>query len=223
MAGDIWARSIMVRATAPALALCMFLHAASVAAQEQPEAPVAAKVAQVVQELAEAYVAAMPEAQILRRFETGGRPAATRAYTERFFQGFTGPNDRTYGLLELWGDAYRAGQQFWFANPYRRDEVMTGYGYHLVTVTGKWNEGFENSRLTLDAGQKVFEFNAPERPYCWVSFLADARTAISLASPERISNVPVEVTGYLSPAGRYGHMGMAECEIWITQLNRLQR
>ena len=116
-------------------------------------------------------------------------------YLADFFEGFTGvgaqerPN-ATAGFAA--GVAYRR------EHPDRERSVMLGFGYEIVACAGEYTVGFENISLRPEhqAGEKW-----------WVQPMVPLPAADG--EPGQLATTrQIRVTGYLSPPGEYGHLGV---------------
>lgn len=98
---------------------------------------------------------------------------------------------------------YKAGAELWKKFPEKRDYILAGFGYTKLSTSGKWQLGFESSLLTMQNGMS-----------CWLSPMNNAIEGIAAnGGSVQFETILVDVEGYLSPEGKYGHLGMARCEI----------
>ncbi|MBQ0945951.1 hypothetical protein KAK07_21600 [Ideonella sp. 4Y16] len=139
------------------------------------------------------------------------RERARRSYLIWFFEGFVSPGDFMPGDHDLERDAFQDGQAFWWTRPSLRPWVMQNYGYVEVRLAGLWTVGYEASSLEVGDGS---------RRRCWLWGLGDAQIDPSLAMSRSPWGVPVAVAGYLSPPGRYGHLGSYDCQVYATKIAR---
>ena len=160
----------------------------------------------VVQQLADKYISSLPRSAL-----PSGRTAADQTYWVFFFEGFTSPGSQMLGKKGIPREAFDAGQAYWRSHPDKRKEIMLGFGYSEVALEGTWLTGFEASRFVPK--------RAPESRY-WLQPLEGAGSEISLSPKGTVESQPVRVRGYLSPPGRYGHMGMYDRQIFATRIAR---
>lgn len=130
------------------------------------------------------------------------RQAVRRAYVDGFFDGLQQPDGP--GLFDPArpqhrANGYRAAQDYRRTHAEQLDDLMRGYGYTPTVATGEYVLGFELSVLRPRE-------HAQQR--WWVDWMA----AIDLAPASEPRTEPprsmlVRVEGYLSPAGRHGHLG----------------
>lgn len=106
-----------------------------------------------------------------------------------------------------------AGQEYRLANPTKVRETMEGFGYAFTEVEGIWTVGFEHSGL--------YPADHPERGMWWLSQLEE--TESNIPDPWKIpeAGVHVRASGYLSPAGQYGHLGNYRHEFYATRITRI--
>ena len=86
-------------------------------------------------------------------------------------------------------------------------EAMADAGYHKVTVTGEWERGFECSLFTPDGVP-----DSVEGTY-WIKNVCQAAHFVGIKR--------VQIDGWLSPHGAYGHMGMAPYECYALEIKEL--
>jgi hypothetical protein len=144
----------------------------------------AADVPPVVAGLAQDYIAAHPDAKPYMERTVAG------SYAREFLDGFLSPDGSRSGGPQLSLDAYHAGQVYRNTHPQALNDILTGYGYVRVNKLGRWTDGFEVS---------LFEPEDAKGGW-WVDYLS--------RQPDRPAPGRVRLTGYLSPDGEYGHLGM---------------
>lgn len=135
-------------------------------------------------------------------------------YANWFFQGLTHPHGGTFSHAGLMRDAYARGQTWWRDHPFERGRMMAEYGYTVVEQEGVWSLGFEKS---------VFTPRDAERGSWWMTTLGSR--AWSEVGLEQVRSAPatrVRIVGYLSPKGRYGHIGGYEREVLMTSATRVE-
>ena len=130
-------------------------------------------------------------------------------YATWFFEGFTNPIGGSFTRSTLLNSAYALGQAYWRDHPSERDEIFAGYGYIAVQREGVWSHGFEvNAFRPADSDEGEW----------WVTpICGDPRCDVGLRDA-RPGNKPrqMRIVGYLSPAGRYGHLGAYGRKVLVT-------
>jgi hypothetical protein len=106
-------------------------------------------------------------------------------------------------------------------HPESVDSVMKGYGYSYVEVTGKYQVGFENSYFALATplnDRPATEPKADTRPSPWWLSVFGSVDSNNSEIKSRFGPCDnLHVKGYLSPKGRYGHLGGAEREFLVRE------
>jgi hypothetical protein len=163
----------------------------------------------VAQQAADAYFASLPDP-----VPEAKRRSYRDFYLGAFFRGFVAPRSWISQGSEQSRHAHEAGKASWRSHSGDLGKIMTGFGYTPVEVEGRWWRGFERS-----------EFRPQENPAeekWWLSLLenvvSDTPTTMARYPSE---GVAVRITGYLSPPGGYGHLGMGDHEFFATKINRL--
>jgi hypothetical protein len=170
----------------------------------------AAEVPDVVLEYADAF----SKAQTVKEQLPAGR-TFSEEYAYWFFRGFTHPFGGVVTPVDLMSDAYTQGQAYWRDYPSERAGIFAGYGYLPIEREGVWSRGFEKSSFQAagaDAGDSW-----------WVtSFDGTALRDIDIdPSSSRTDNTRVRIVGYLSPKGRYGHMGAYKQQVLVISGRRV--
>jgi hypothetical protein len=171
--------------------------AASAAAQQIPEA---------VGDFADAFERTQTVPEKLRPGRT-----LREEYAANFFMGLTHPEGAILTRSALMEDAYLHGQAFWRDNPSGRDAIMSEYGYVAVKREGVWSRGFEISAFEPVGASRTRWWMSSFGNVAWSALGLDA--AAAAAAP---TGVRVRIVGYLSPAGRHGHLGAYEREVLVT-------
>lgn len=130
-------------------------------------------------------------------------------YTVWFFQGFIHPSGWILTKSDLMKNAYTQGQTYWHDYPSERDKMFASYGYVPIEREGVWSHGFEVSAFRpADAGGEEW----------WISPLGDGSWSdIGLDKARlRDKHLRVRITGYVSPKGRYGHLGAYVRAVHVT-------
>lgn len=128
-------------------------------------------------------------------------------YSKNFFSGFTHPWGGVITKSALIQDAYTRGQAYWHEHPEDRGNIFAAYGYTAVERDGVWSRGFEKS---------TFEPVGATRATWWMSSFGGRPWSEAGLDPGLgRGRVPVHIEGYLSPNGRYGHLGTYERELLV--------
>src|ERR1043166_2547281 len=130
-------------------------------------------------------------------------------YIRSFFQGFRMPGSNMGGGSEAERRGFFEGQEYRRSNPTRIKETMEGFGYIAVETEGTWTVCFEHSGFRPD--------NQPSKTW-WLSEFGDTGSAIPKGMKIPKSGIHIRVTGFLSPAGRYGHLAGYEHELFATAI-----
>ncbi|GGY78741.1 hypothetical protein ACFFTM_11095 [Pseudoduganella plicata] len=136
-------------------------------------------------------------------------------YATWFFQGMTHPHNRISPGSSLMRDACARGQRWWREHPFERGRMMAQYGYTVVEREGVWSQGFEKS---------VFASGVAGEAGWWMTTLGGrAWNEVGLTQADRRAPATrVRIVGYLSPKGRYGHIGGYEREVLVTSAVRVE-
>jgi hypothetical protein len=128
-------------------------------------------------------------------------------YAQWFFQGFTHPAGGIFTKSVLMQDAYTKGQVYWRDHPSQRNEIFASYGYLAIEQDGVFSRGFEKND---------FQPNDSSTSLWWITTLGDV--AWHDVGFEPLGSAPsrLHIVGYLSPKGRFGHLGAYEHEVLIT-------
>lgn len=164
----------------------------------------AGEVPDAVLQYADAFVKSQTDAE---RLPAGLSPR--EEYAVWFFQGFTHPSGGILTKSDLMRDAYTQGQTYWRDYPSERDKMFAAYGYVAVEREGVWSHGFEVSAFVpSDAGGEEW----------WIRPLGDGSWSdIGLDKVRlRDRHLRVRITGYVSPKGRYGHLGAYVRAVLVT-------
>ena len=122
-------------------------------------------------------------------------------YAFCFFQGFVYPIGQWRSSKEdVCDNAVVAANVYRAEHPAETDAIMRGYGYKRITVNGIWTQSFEQSDFVPD--------HDPKQKW-WVNGFRSFATYESSASGLTRSQggAHVQLVGYLSPDGSYGHLG----------------
>jgi hypothetical protein len=132
-------------------------------------------------------------------------------YASGFFVGFIHGGE--FFGSDAFGTAYAKGAARWKEGPDAQQRTFAGYGYQRIEWTGLWTTGFETSRFEPD-GQPGLT--------AWLDFLAGSEAALPKTDPgPRFRKLRLRLTGYLSPRGSYGHLGMHGRELFATSVQVL--
>jgi len=146
-----------------------------------------------------------------------GKHADDRDYVREdfcrsFFEGFTMPDATTSGGTEAGRQGFLAGQQYRRANPTRIEETMKGFGYTAIEHDGVWTVSFEHSAFRPD--------KQPTQTW-WLSYFGDSQSDLPKDTKIPDNGVRIGVSGYLSPSGRFGHLGRYDHEFFATRLSKI--
>lgn len=184
---------------------CLLLLLLTAAASLSTGAEAAQAPSDVI-ELGKAYIEAHPE-------ET---PAPGRNivddYALFFFLGFTQGGGTSSAWKAVIRAAHEQGEARWQQGREVQAHTFAGYGYTRVELTGTWVSAFETSSFQSDSLQCG----------CWLNFLRGMQSERPKARDmsERQA-LRVQVVGYLSPKGRYGHLGVYGRELWAESIKVL--
>lgn len=142
------------------------------------------------------------------------KAGAEKNFIAGFREGFREVGDIA-GLDEASSDpfeaGYKAGAQYWMAFPDKRDLIMAGFGYQKLQAKGQWQRAFESSLFTSQNGLS-----------CWLSPMEKAVVGVPESRDGfQYETVQVEINGYLSPDGSFGHLGRLRCEILAMSVRRI--
>lgn len=152
---------------------------------------------------------------VLARYMPGGMSIAD-LYVEEFRRGFEAPvptgseaaeksDDKGPPGSEVYADAATAGAAWRRDHPADTDAVMAGFGYRHVSAKGVWKVGYEVNAFTPgDGSGEVW----------WLDAFGNAAWP-HLAAAKDPSGMGLSVDGYVSPKGRYGHIGGYDREILV--------
>ena len=160
-----------------------------------------------VVKLAKEYLDALPADKAPA--DDSARQNAIAGFARSYLIGFMYPATGTGGSpADVAGS--QAGQEYRKANPGKMKETMAEYGYVPVEAEGIWVFGFEQSN---------FKPRGPHAKEHWWISVADA--TFDRAGANDSKGIAVRLTGYLSPAGLFGHMGSGDHEFYATKITRV--
>ncbi|MFT0737370.1 hypothetical protein [Ralstonia wenshanensis] len=164
----------------------------------------AGEIPDVVLQYADAFAQSPAEAE---RLPSG--QSLRDEYAMSFFQGFTHPSGGSFTKSALMNDAYMRGQAYWRDYPSERDKIFAGYGYVAVEREGVWSHGFEVSAF------RPADANGEE---WWISPLGDGAWSDVGLDKVRLKDrqLRLRIAGYVSPKGRYGHLGAYARAVLVT-------
>ena len=122
-------------------------------------------------------------------------------FSRGFFEGFTSLSGAIGGGTEAHSRGFLAGQEYRRDNPTRVKETMVEFGYSAAEAEGDWTESFET---------KLFRPRSQPKERWWFRPMGLSRADIPKGM--RIREVTIHAVGFISPAGRYGHLGMYDHE-----------
>lgn len=166
-----------------------------------------------VTKLAEAYVKSLGKSE-----NTVDRDAeAKRDFVRTFLTGFTSPKTSIGNPNDASAKGLEAGHVYRQEHPEKLKEILEGYGYVATEADGVWKFGFEVSD---------FRSNKTPKESWWVTVIGnegEARAGAERVHVERSDDgVQVHVSGFLSPAGHYGHFGVGAREFFATSITPMK-
>lgn len=156
-----------------------------------------------VQSIAEHYIETLPKSTSPQRIKQ-----AHDAFIWSFLDGFTDSEGAIWSSDNARTQGFEAGQTYRHQNPKELSHIMSGFGYKPIRLRGIWQTGPELS--------KFVPANNPNDRW-WLSILGNSPAAKSHFSPEQCQNV--QVSGFLSPRGQYGHMGGFAREVYVNTIS----
>jgi hypothetical protein len=211
-----------------ALRMCLFLAIAVLAttrvsaASDVEYGPTPAKSSFIVKLADEAINADGSEA-------AENRDLSRAIFTNSFLHGYSTPNGTLPVNSNLYssrlnGKGWQAGQAYRLRHPDSVAQIMREYGYTPSQASGTWTFGFEAGGFAPD--------NVQEPPHpdwgqsCWyLSFVFDAAHASDVSKlippDQRIGGgtIRIQVKGYLSPRGSFGHFGACPRQFYATSVS----
>lgn len=131
-------------------------------------------------------------------------------FSRGFFDGFTSLMGTIGGGTEAYQRGFLAGQEYRRDNPARVKETMEEFGYSAAAAEGDWTESFE---------RKLFRPRSQPGQSWWFCPMGLGRADIPKGM--RIRAVPIHAVGFISPAGRYGHLGGYDHQFFATSITIL--
>lgn len=155
--------------------------------------------------LADTYIASSPQQEDVAW--------TRRTYLGSFFMGYVNPGGSLSTEDPASRAGFEAGQQYRHSKPTELKETMEGFGYTATNAQGKWLVFFEHSifRTPGDSGRGW-----------WLTALPHPESAQAIAPDVPEQGGPVRISGFLSPKGRYGHLGMCDYQFFATNISLLQ-
>ena len=111
-------------------------------------------------------------------------------------------------------NAFDAGKAYQVSHLEDADTIMSGYGYRRVAVEGNLLEGFEMNAF------------APKGKADELWALGDFRDHLSRQTPNYSGSSgsnSVQIVGYVSPIGEYGHLGALKREVLVESITYLTK
>ena len=183
------------------LAFLMLLSAMAPCGAKPPTRPPLPAGAEV-QSLAEHYITSLPKSTPPSQLEQ-----ARNAFKFAFLMGFTNSEGAIGSDNDAITKGFKAGQTYRHRHPHELAHVMAGFGYKPMTMRGIWHTGPELS---------VFCPANNPKAYWWLTILGNSPAAKGHISPEQCTDV--QISGFLSPAGQYGHMGGFSREVYADSI-----
>ena len=158
----------------------------------------------VAQQQAEVYIANLSPQPM-----GSEREGIRQEFTRTFFSGFTDPTASLIGS-DAAEHGFHAGQNFRrHCDASEVKKTMEDYGYVATEATGKWIVRFEVS---------VFRpRDVPDQGW-WLEGFGDTRYIYPKKGEETNQPVYYHISGFLSPKGRYGHLGGYDHEFYATKV-----
>jgi hypothetical protein len=132
-----------------------------------------------------------------------------KEFTEAFFEGFTDPTASVFGR-DAAKHGLHAGQnlsRLCDAAMVRR--IMEDYGYVATEATGTWATGFEVSVFSPR--------DMPDQGW-WLERFGDTKYIYPKKGDGTNQPLYFRISGFLSPKGRYGHLGGYHYQFYATEV-----
>ena len=144
----------------------------------------------------------MTNAYVASLYEAHKPPADNESvldeFLRSFFLGYTRPGVHLSGS-DVSVKGFQAGREYRHAKPEKIEETIEGFGYRTIEAKGLWRVGLEHKEL--------FPHEHPGEVW-WLELLEDVQIDLETEIGSSIDKgISVCVTGFLSPEGRYGHLG----------------
>ena len=137
--------------------------------------------------------------------------------------GSTIPVNATLCSSRMNGRGWNAGQAYRLAHPDSVAQVMREYGYKEFEGAGTWTVGFEAGGFQPDVVTETSSAKSPQN--CWyLAFIHGPALSAQLEqivpSEARLRGgiLRVNVRGYLSRPGRFGHFGVCERQLYAVSV-----
>lgn len=157
---------------------------------------IAAPIPESVVKLAGAYAAAHPDEKL------SSERSVLDEYAIGFFLGFTRA-DESLRRSGIRGESYARGASRWRSGQERREQTFAEFGYVRVELCGVFSVGYESSNFTPDGQLSGY----------WLNGLPDYQSDVPRNGGPGIKTYRAHVIGFLSPSGRYGHLGYSRQEL----------
>jgi hypothetical protein len=148
-------------------------------------------------------------------------PAFLRGYTA---PGVTAPEVNRYALYSrMGGKGWTAGQAYRREHPGSVAQIMHEYGYKEFEGAGAWSVGFEAGQFQPDAEAETSRSSL--KYSCWhlaTIQSADITAQLRQILPHETLNtvtLRVRITGYVSPLGRFGQLGLCERQLYASRVS----
>ena len=167
----------------------------------------------VVRQLANVYIDAPDSVGV-----SLDREASVLRFSRGFLMGFSSPGSSFAGAQGIVPAGAAAGAAYAREHPEQLDAIMIGFGYVHRSATGTCISNFEISRFDADDAP-VSRFHMKEN--WWLSGLGTVHSTlppVPAASRHAGVSSACKVDGYLSPLGRYGHMGTFDRDFKATDI-----
>jgi hypothetical protein len=156
------------------------------------------------------------------------RELARSDFARAFLQGYSTPGstipvNATLCSSRMNGRGWNAGQAYRRAHPDSVAQVMREYGYNEFEGAGTWTVGFEAGGFQPDPVTQASSPNSPQT--CWYLAIIhgtdlDAQLEQIVPSGARLrgGTLRVNVRGFLSRPGRFGHLGVCERQLYAVSV-----
>jgi hypothetical protein len=159
-------------------------------------------------EAADAYFASLPNPPSERE-----RRQERELYYLMFFDGFVSPWSRIESGDAQSKQAHEAGKAYWRSHQEDLGKIMAGFGYTPVEIEGRWRPGAESSEFRPRGSASTGTW--------WLSMLEKVDSDLPKPRDYPGDGFSLRITGYLSPPGRHGHMGMNEHYFFATKIRQV--
>lgn len=154
-----------------------------------------------VLKLAKTYLALHPDEVVL------GPDKPVDVYAKTFFDAFLYPRGISTSS-NLRKEAYAQGQARAQEGQAARERTFAGFGYERIELTGVWSVSFEQSSFAPDGSEGGY----------WLEFLPGGHADLPKPTTQDLrhpAELHIHIVAYRSPAGRYGHLGIWQRQLYV--------